>query len=121
MPVSILREQASALKNKTKGLVTAEVLSRSGSSSVYGSDLDDGELEHHFVICAPTLDGYRYDLFSVRHDDLSYPATGHFNAVTEEIPDEAHFESWLRGVFRHERTKRIIHSLIAQVSEPIAS
>lgn len=119
-PVSILREQASALAQKTQGLVTAEVITRARKRSDAWHEWEDG-LTHEFVLVAPTLDRYRFELFSLGHDELLYPVTGNFNEQESELADEAALMEWLRGIFFSERTKRIIHSLLAQAKVPVAS
>ena len=61
-PVSILREQAALLGDKTKQLVTGEVqMSTTGNLFV-----------HSFYVAAPTLN-YRYELFRVQHPAAFYP------------------------------------------------
>ena len=63
-PVSIMREQAKLLGDKTSNLIKAEV--RAGS-------MDNGHFVYHFYIVAPTLNNYHFLLFSVEHDIELYP------------------------------------------------
>lgn len=63
-PVSLLREQARFLGERTRNLVTAEV----GTASV-----EDEIFLYHFYIVAPTLNNYHYRLFSIEHNIEMYP------------------------------------------------
>ena len=63
-PVSLLREQARFLGERTRNLVTAEV----GTASV-----EDETFLYHFYIVAPTLNNYHYRLFSIEHSIEMYP------------------------------------------------
>ena len=69
-PVTILRDQASALGQKTKNIVEAEVsiLNREFSSN---NDI----FSYAFIIVAPALNVYRYNLFSISHNIQLYPVT----------------------------------------------
>ncbi|MEZ4713448.1 MAG: hypothetical protein R3A44_40045 [Caldilineaceae bacterium] len=63
-PVSIMREQANLLGDKTSNLVKAEV--KAGS-------MDNGHFVYHFYIVAPTLNNYHFLLFTVEHEIELYP------------------------------------------------
>lgn len=63
-PVAILREQAALLKSKTDGEIEADV--ELGESKTQG-------FIYHFYLIAPTLNNYRFRLFSVVHDVSLYP------------------------------------------------
>jgi hypothetical protein len=107
-PVSILREQAALLGQKTKNLLEAEV-----STNTW-----HGELRHSFKIVAPALD-YSFELFSVTHGVDLYPSSGKSanQNMPTELPDEDAFIEWVREQLSSERTLRLIQSLLAQVSE----
>jgi hypothetical protein len=60
-PVTVLREQANLLANKTNGILEAEV--RTSTESDHFS--------HRFSIVSPALGGYRYLLFTLGHDAFS--------------------------------------------------
>src|SRR5881296_859505 len=62
-PVSILREQAALLGQKTKNLVEASVETTSSGGTFY----------HTFKLVAPALDNYTYQLFRIRHGIQLYP------------------------------------------------
>ena len=63
-PLAILREQGEHLKDKTGGLVLAEVKTRTISDEMF---------HNHFELVVPMMDGYRYELLQVRHGVSFYP------------------------------------------------
>jgi hypothetical protein len=65
-PVSIMREQAHLLGEKTKNLVIADVSRGS---------FDSQNFVYHFYIVAPPLNNYRYRLFTIEHGIEMYPLT----------------------------------------------
>jgi len=75
-PVAILREQASLLRDKTEHEVEAEV--ELGESKTQG-------FIYHFYLVAPTLNNYRFRLFSVVHYITLYPVLIY---VGEDIGEE---------------------------------
>jgi len=125
-PVEILREQAALLGKKTRNRVEAEV------KLIPAVGWSVGRLEYVFWIVAPTLYGYRYGLFNISHGELSYPLTIQMDGdVYREIlhrePDEdagkplvvnseAEFLDILKQILGASKTRRIIGSLISQVT-----
>ncbi len=114
LPVTILREQASALTQRTKGILEAQVRSAKPKN-------DEGEQKflHDFLIVAPALDDYTFELFYVIHEIQTYPARIYFHDTpkeptlyTAEHQDE--LLGVLRTIFNHETTRKIVQSLIAQ-------
>ena len=69
-PVAILREQATLLADKTEGLLVGNV--RTGTAGE--------QLRHTFVLVAPALSHYTFDLFSFTHGPSLYPV----KAVNQE-------------------------------------
>jgi hypothetical protein len=108
-PVTILREQAAALGQRTKNVVKAVV------ETVADYD-EPGSLLHRFDLVVAGLPGYRYGLFSVRHGAKGYPLTvlGSPDADSVECKDEAAFLQALRAIFNAGETRRVILSLQAQ-------
>lgn len=104
-PVSILREQASLLGEKTNNLVEAEVRSQGDKSS---------QFVHTFFLVAPALDNYRYPLFTVTHKVDLYPATISFASQGLQAENEVKFVEYLKKIFADEKTKKVIQALIAQ-------
>ena len=104
-PVTILREQAALLGQKTRQLVVAEVETR-----------NSGELlVHSFVILAPALDNYRYELFKVYHGVPFYPLTVDTGGAPVKVTTEEAFVELLGKILSSQRTKDVIQSLLAQV------
>jgi hypothetical protein len=66
-PLAILRFQAGQLRQRTKGLLEADVQTQ---------NLLEGRVQHSFDLIAPALNRYRYRLFTVEHDlEMVYPVT----------------------------------------------
>ncbi|MGH9753323.1 MAG: hypothetical protein ACREA2_11115 [Blastocatellia bacterium] len=115
-PVAILREQAALLQNKTRGLVTAEVLSGTGVPLTSG-ELGEQYIFHAFYLVAPLLEHYRYRLFTVEHSKLEqmYPLIIRDSPVGEvKVDTEERFVEELKKIFTDDKTQKIIQALIAQ-------
>lgn len=103
-PVSILRQQAALLGEKTKHLVQARVVTQTNISDFF----------HSFRLVVPALDDYTYELFSVHHGVDLYPVIAYGEARPLKTEDE--FVEWLRAKLSSEATKRIIGNLMAQAA-----
>ena len=104
-PVGLLREQATALGEKTRNLVTAEVRSES-----------DVDFIHALYLVAPALH-YSYQLLLIRHHPvLFYPmkVKSANDAAWAEVPSEDQFVDWLKRALASESTRKVIRALIAQ-------
>lgn len=104
-PSAILKEQASMLGEKTKYLVTAEVVTKSEGST----------LIHTFQIKAPALDNYTYQLFSVHHGINFYPLSVVFEGSGYGISTQEEFIVRLSDILGSATTRNLVKSLIAQV------
>jgi len=125
-PVTILKEQASLLGQRTKTLVTAEVKA---------VDSEHYDFAFAFYIVGPALGNYRYKLFTVSHDVELYPVTidlgdvewasevarGIQARVQAEIPGtsiqagtEQEFLECLRRIFASQKTRKVIGAILAQ-------
>jgi hypothetical protein len=104
-PVALLREQAVALGEKTKNVVTAEV----------ESSTDGGMFVHTLYVAAPSIN-YKYQLLTVRHPLLLYPllAKEPGNMSWKKLESEDDFLEWLKTVLASENTKKVIRALKAQ-------
>lgn len=103
-PVALLREQAAALGEKTKNVVTAEV----------ESDNAGKFFAHKLYSVAPVLH-YRYQLLTSQHPILFYPMDVTTPGSSwDTVKSEAEFAEWLKTVLASEGTKKVIRSLIAQ-------
>ena len=109
-PVAVLREQAALLGKKTRPLVRARVES-SG----------DGEMLHHtFTLTAPALD-YRLELFTVVHPVSFYPMMFFWRGERKDLSTPEEFMEHLKTVLQSNDTKKVVHSLLAQVRTMPAS
>lgn len=134
-PIVILREQATVLGERTKGLVRAEVDSTEQPPKGIEEYLEDAipaEARVVYVqtlyLVAPALDNYRYSLLSVSHDFQPYPCRVSFHPNpdrglidhffgTMTIVSEGQFLQWLQVALNREETVRIIHGLISRVQQ----
>jgi hypothetical protein len=104
-PVTILREQARLLGDKTQHLIEAEV-----STSARGR-----QFRHHFDLVVPGLDDYRFRLFEIWHGLEIYPV--YAGNDEEKLSTEAEFIEWLGRTLSSAETRRVISSLLAQVQQ----
>jgi hypothetical protein len=112
-PVTILKQQAALLGKHTGNLLEARVTTMSTSSGFL----------HRFVIEAPALGGYQYELFDVRHDANLYPVQAQVSPRVVENPSDSNIVliseqelvDWLGRVLKSTETKRILGSLLAQI------
>jgi hypothetical protein len=127
-PASILKAQAAKLGQKTRNLVEGRVETLSREGRIYQS----------FILVAPALDNYSYNLFRISHPITMYPIRVEHEPETEEQPDEEFFDnifmrsrekqwktleseeafvSWLRSVLGSRHTKRVVDALVSQSSD----
>ncbi len=110
-PVTILRQQAALLGEKTQNLVEAEV----SSQVTPGSPSEGSYFTHQFSLVAPALDNYKFRLFYIRHLIDFYPIRIWKEGAKEiQVGSEQEFIETLREIFSSEETKRVIRALIAQ-------
>jgi hypothetical protein len=102
-PVSIMREQAALLGERTENLVTAEVVTAANGPFII----------HNFILEAPAL-SYRYQLFSADHQVSLYPVDVNYNKTTTRCTDEAQFRQKLGQILGADATKQIVRALKAQ-------
>jgi hypothetical protein len=114
-PITILREQAALLGEKTQNIVRAEVYSQAlpqVPDNIYTT----------FYLVAPALDNYRFALFQINHKiEDRYPVNLNSETLGIEkaiITTEDEFLSTLERIFSHEKTINIIDSMLIQ-SGPI--
>jgi len=104
-PVTILREQAALLGQKTNQLVTADVNTQTQGPFFL----------HLFYIVAPALDNYSYELFRVQHAITFYPMTVIYENTGRQIESQQQFVDLIAGILRSPKTANIVKSLIAQI------
>ena len=106
-PLAILRYQAGQLRTKTKGLIEAEVRTQ---QTEYGWVL------HHFVLIAPALERYEYEIATFQHGvTLVYPVNADSQTENErECSNQNELLEAVSKILRSDRVRSVISSLIAQ-------
>ena len=100
-PVSLLREQAALLGEKTGYVVVARVETTPRS----------GFFNHRLILVAAALGDYEYELLKIRHGVDLYPVT---DARTgEEMEDEELFLEWLHQQLTSPATVKVVGNLVA--------
>lgn len=121
-PVTIMREQARMLGEKTGNRVIGEVKPLADLDP-YGKEDD---VVHYFYLSAPALGHYRYKLFMIRNAFPLYPVKieADSDVMAEiasefeealEAKSENEFVDILKRIFRARKTREVVESLIAQV------
>jgi hypothetical protein len=103
-PITVLKEQAALLGEKTRQLVKGEVVTQTTGDIFV----------HYFYIAAPTLN-YRFELFKVSHLVSFYPMTLTYVNSARLIKSEAEFKAILKEIFAAPHTLNVVHSILAQV------
>jgi len=128
-PVTILKQQAALLGQRTKNVIEGDVETETADSQRL--------LRHTFYLVAPALNFYRYPLLTVEHDVTNmYPTE--ITAAWQKVPqpkdsrerirqnwhksqrtakDEKEFKAMLKRIFADEETKKVIGALLAQSVE----
>jgi hypothetical protein len=103
-PVTVLKQQAALLGEKTRQLVKGEVVSQATGSLFV----------HYFYIAAPTL-SYKFELFTLSHGVNFYPLVMRYLNDTISLPSESEFKDKLKETFAAPHTLNVVHSILAQV------
>jgi nicotinamide mononucleotide adenylyltransferase len=106
-PISLMKEQAAALGEKTHQLITGTITSNSNADQFY----------HTLLLSVPALNNYRYELFHIQHDITLYPVMATWKNSVARLMDEAQFMDYMRKVFADTTTRNIITSLYSQVQK----
>ena len=125
-PLAILRFQAGQLRQRTNGLLEADVQS---------SERVDGRMQHSLDLIAPALNRYRYRLFTVDHEQqMVYPVrvdfpeeedikdpTGEWRSLkmpgSEWATTQDEFLKKIARILQSPRVRSVIHSLLARTNE----
>ncbi|NJN94856.1 MAG: hypothetical protein HC875_12540 [Anaerolineales bacterium] len=108
-PVSIFKEQAALLGEKTRNLVIAKVDTTISNRKRRFYDI--------FYLVAPILDNYRFELFRGSRDiETFYPIqiTSDTLEVDKEAMSEGELLKVLSDIFVHPKTIKIIQSMLVQ-------
>jgi hypothetical protein len=105
-PILTMREQATIISNKTGGRIVAEV-----ATARHGNNF-----EHVFLLVAPFLDDYRYQLFRVIHPVDLYPLELHADVMDQilQCKTSEEFETALRTIFASPQTIKVVRAILAQ-------
>ncbi len=108
-PVTILKEQATFLGQKTQNIVIAEVKPLT---------LPKGFISYVFYLVAPVLDNYRFELFRVLGRVVNlYPIdinAGTIGIKKKTINSEDELLKVLADILSHPKTMKIVESMLVQ-------
>ncbi|KPA09925.1 hypothetical protein MHK_009884 [Candidatus Magnetomorum sp. HK-1] len=124
-PITILKEQAILLQQKTNGVIHALVRRIKNESQL---TKENGNFLYEFLVVAPALQDYQYSLFSISHEIELYPIVietdkmiarelGNENNDPIIVKSEPDYIERLRKIFCTKKTKKIINAMIAQSVE----
>ncbi len=127
-PLTILKEQASLLGEKTQNIVIAEL---EYTPPAGGWRQNNYPFKYGFLLTCPALGNYRFGLFSIAYDIEMYPVSFILDSdVAEEIIEQTHLEPGMNGelkasneeefieilkrIFSSRKTARVIRALLSQ-------
>jgi hypothetical protein len=135
-PISILREQASLLGEKTNNVIEAEVR----RTNLEDARIEGSPFRYGFFLVAPALGKYRYKLFSIEHGPELYPVIiivepdiaremrekkliAPKNPLSDapvgiRVTTEESFLRFLKAIFGASKTRKLIQGIQAQASSP---
>lgn len=111
-PLAILQEQANELGNKTKNIVTGEII----TTEAFDEKENQMVLIYQFYIKAPILSNYRFLLFRLLQRNTLYPLDIYFDPDKTKIEGikKEEFLDKLKEIFSNPKTEEIVKSLYAQ-------
>jgi len=124
-PITILKEQAILLQQKSNGVINAQVKRIKTQEQI---SEEKGHFLYEFVVVAPVLQSYEYRLFTISHEIELYPITiktdeivarelGNLNNDPIIVKSETDYIEQLRKIFCTKKTKKIINAMLAQSVE----
>ncbi len=132
-PITVIKEQAAKLGDKTNQMVFAEIV-KNENTNTFLIFLEPPvkqsmrpPFQYNFYLVAQAI-SYRYKLFSIANDIFFYPVfffeidKDIYNEVFPEkqgaltINNENELLTFLKNIFRAKKTLKIINALMAQVS-----
>ena len=108
-PAALLKAQAEYLAERTGGVVTASVTSRTVRSSA--------QMVHTFRLVVPALDEYAYTLLQLIGGPAPYPITIRWGDAELSAPDQDELVAGLRMVFSSPTTTEIITNLMQMAED----
>ena len=105
-PLTILREQAEALSQATKGVLLGEVVSLEHSDKLGGT----------LRIVAPFLGGYSLDIILVRYDIYGYPVevTNWLRNRQVQANSVTDYQLILQNIISSEEVRKAVAALLEQ-------
>ena len=103
-PITFLKEMASDLMLKTKQVLHCEV----------ASETQGARFIHRFLIIAPSVGNYRYELLSIIHPIVLYPAYVRAWSAGKECADETELRAELKRIASDKRTRHVVTTLLSQ-------
>ena len=112
-PAVFLKEQASILTVRTRGLLRGEVSYLRAAPNLQAA-LD---------IVAPALQGYRLRLLIIEHAIVFYPLqmTDVLNGITRDAPSEDQYVTLLKSLLSSRKVHDAVGSLLSQVKAGLPS
>jgi hypothetical protein len=108
-PLTILKEQASLLGEKTQNIVIAEL---EYTPPAGGWRQNNYPFKYGFVLTCPALGNYRFRLFSIGYDIYMYPVRFDLDSdVAGEILKDTHVELGKDGTFQASYEEEFIEIL----------
>jgi hypothetical protein len=107
-PMGILREQATALTEQTKGTLVGIVESGRGQA---------GELHIQLELSVPALNDYRFRILQYTQPVEMYPGAIYYDSRGFSVPDEAAFISTVKDILSSSRVRNVLASLLSQALE----
>lgn len=109
-PLALLKEQASALTNGTKGLLVGEVDT---------GDFSGRYLSLRLRITVPALNNYKYSVLEYIQPPLIFPGTLYDRIRDEQadIEDDVKFAQVVKEILSSYEARRIIEALLAQAQD----
>lgn len=109
-PIAVLKELGTEFERLTKGLLNTKVEQDYYSSSE--------TIQASFVINAPSLNNYSYEVFEIRHDLGFYPLIiecRQLGIESKKAADQRELEVIIKEIFSSPEVKRVINGLLAQI------
>ncbi len=114
-PVSILRQQASALSAKLDNRILARVDSRPSGGYIAAHNFERA-LCHRLVLVVPSLEDYTLDFLNLTQGEEAYPIVAQLKAKDSVLlKNEEALVLWLREAFASETTRNTLSSLLSLV------
>ena len=106
-PATILREQASALTEQTKGTLVG----------IAEAHPDGGSLRLNLDVSVPSLNSYRYRILTYTQPIELYPGLLSYGRAVTKVGDEAEFEKEMKAILSSVQVKQILTSLLSQAAD----